>query len=124
MPPALGRLVSLQLPPSQFVVPSTWADALSLTLNVPATYTLPLDASGHPAGMLRLSGISLKANSSGQVFFNCFGAAVVPSSNVTDGSGSIEAVGPQYYLSVPQGCTAISFVATVTGALIIEAWSR
>lgn len=120
--PVLSR-VSM-MPNAPFMVPASWVDSLSLAANTALSYTLPLDSKGRPATLLRLSGDFEKPNAAPDLFFNCYGTAVVPTATVTNGSSSIEAVPPLYVLPVPPGVTSISFIATVAGVLVIEAWGR
>ena len=101
--------------------PAAWVDSLQMAANTAKSYTVPTDNAGRRATLLRMSGTSQK---SGELYYNCFGTAALPSGDRLDGTASPEAVGPSFMLAVPNDCTAISFLATTAGQLVIEAWGE
>jgi hypothetical protein len=111
-------------PQVAFQTPATWVDALALVATTARPYTVPLDASGKPAALLRLSGALETEGATSNLFYNCYGTAAIPAADILNGTASIQAVPPLYLLPVPQGVTQISFIASAAAVLIIEAWSR
>jgi hypothetical protein len=102
------------------VVPPRWVDAHTIAVGVAETYTLPTDAAGRKASILRLT------CTSGILYVKWDGAATIPAADVTNGTASFLVAANQRrrFLAAPSSAYALSFITSAaTAAVIIEAWS-
>lgn len=107
---ALGPALSNGLP-TAFVAAPTWVDAVALTANTAATYTIPKGAH-----VLRLTPSVVPT------YGNLNAAAVIPVAGVTNGSASFPVVS-QTYLGVVSGLSALSLICASACEVLIEVWS-
>jgi hypothetical protein len=106
-----------------------WIDAVNLAAATAKWYTLPLDADGNPARVLRIS--SDAALKGGQVeepiYLSWRGPAALPGAGDTlDGPGSLNLgthVAPRALVVLPTGVAAISMICNVAAAVTVECWT-
>lgn len=115
----IKRQDGLQVP---FVhTPPQWFDSFILAFGVAETYTLPVDAAGNRATILRLS-----ASTSASLFGKWDGTASLPG-DTSDGTASfcIPAFLQPRILVAPNSAYTLSLIATLAAGNVvtIEAWS-
>lgn len=96
-----------------------WIDSCLLVSGTAFPYTLPVDAQGNKASVLRITG------NGGPIYANFQGVAAVPNANTTNGLSSVMLrtdLGSQM-LFVPPSASPVSFIASMNVLLTIEGWS-
>lgn len=113
----LTRQQGIQVPDA--VSSPLWIDALALTASTASAYTIPSDAGGIRATVLRLSATT------GPIYINFNGTATATASNVTDGTASImlHADLAPVIVAVPAFGDTLSVICAATCKVTIEAWS-
>ncbi len=112
------RQDGIQVP--RLVSPAEWIDTFVLAQNVVETYTLPTDADGNRATILRFS------TSNTNLFVKWDGVASVPG-DVNDGTASIcvPATSVRKFLAAPNAAYTLSLISSnaAGNTVTIEAWS-
>lgn len=112
----IARQQGLQIP--DIVGGSRWIDAVALSANTHAEYTLPVDSGGRKASMLRL------AATAGPIYINWNGNAAIPTT-VTDGTAS-SIIHPdlrEVFVAAPLSTDTLSLICASTSKVTIEAWN-
>lgn len=95
-----------------------WRDNLVLVGAAAQTYTLPTDAAGNKASMLRVNALA------GDIWVNFGVAAAAPGANILTGAAAVllkTSAGPASF-AVPDSATSVSFLSTPGTSISIEAW--
>jgi hypothetical protein len=112
----ITRQQGIQIP--DIVSGSRWIDAVALSANTAASYTLPTDAAGQKATLLRVS------STAGPIYLNWNGTATIPTS-VSDGTASaiIHSDLEGVFVAAPLSSDTLSLICASTSKVTIEAWS-
>lgn len=112
----IPRQQGIQVP--DVVSASRWIDAIALSASTAASYTLPVDADGNKATLLRLS------STAGPIYFNWNGTAAIPTT-VTDGTASA-IIHPDLqgeFVVAPLSTDTLSLICASSAKVTIEAWN-
>lgn len=95
-----------------------WRDNLVLVAATAQTYTLPTDAAGNKASMLRISALA------GDIWVNFGVAAAAPGVNIITGAASVllKTSAGAVSFAVPDSAVSISLLSTPGTSISIEAW--
>lgn len=107
---ALRQTIRNSAPLQQVVNMSLWIDQVQLAANTAEGYTVPV---GITKLRIRVS--------TGLVYCNPNGTAVIPVADKVDGTGSFQ-VDPLDFFDVDSG-TVLSFIGAGTSVLTVEAWA-
>lgn len=121
--PSIERIVPILRhqgqPVPNLVQLASWIDSCLLVAGVAFSYALPVDAAGHKAQVLRITG------NGGPIYVSFQGAAVVPVANTVNGtsSGMLRTDLAPQLLFVPTMTIPVSFISSANVLLTIEGWS-
>lgn len=96
-----------------------WCDSKSLAGGVAELYSLPTDANGNKATILRIN------STAGPLYVNWNATAVVPSTDTTNGQSAImtHTELQPVLLAAPNAVDDLSIICAANSIVTIEAWS-